>query len=570
MTPPSLYYRLSLRQKFLAVLLPIIVVLSALMLWVIVFVVQQLVGGLASTVAANRVQADSRQMSRVLVAESTVAKLLAAEPFILSLLNNPDRLSLNAEQAERLNRYRLAFAEQNLFIAHNANEGFYYFNREVQEGAVQPLYILDSSDPSDRWYFQADRLGPGCHLNVDYDRGVQVTKVWFNCGIFSEEGQLLGVVGSGVELNRFVDVELVPSMSAIQKLFIDDRGAIQLHQNRALINEDAFAREATELILFSSIYGEDAWRLIERFFNSAEDKTKPKTFDLDTNQGASILAVAYVPEINWYALVVVQRKNLLPSMFFLPIIVMLSFMVALFIGLLYLTFYRLFLLRLLRLDVSVAQYRPGHEPLGLPHVTAGGDEITRLEQHIVEVSQRFFDHTQNLETLVKQRTEALERLAATDDLTGCANRRSFLAQLEAELRRSRRHGQAVGLLVLDLNNFKQVNDEHGHAVGDAYLKGFVEQCLLVLRDSDVLGRLGGDEFAVLLLEASEASCQRASERLQTAVSQWTLSADGTDIKGSVSIGYALMTPDHPVTASSLMERADKAMYRHKERQREDR
>ena len=108
----------------------------------------------------------------------------------------------------------------------------------------------------------------------------------------------------------------------------------------------------------------------------------------------------------------------------------------------------------------------------------------------------------------------VQRQAVTDELTGLANRRKFLAQLDAEIARSRRSGSPLGLVLADLDDFKRVNDTYGHEVGDVALQSFAEIMGTVARDVDLPVRLGGEEFAVLLPDTDLAGATLLAERLR--------------------------------------------------------
>jgi diguanylate cyclase (GGDEF)-like protein/PAS domain S-box-containing protein len=164
----------------------------------------------------------------------------------------------------------------------------------------------------------------------------------------------------------------------------------------------------------------------------------------------------------------------------------------------------------------------------------------------------------------RKRLEAeLQALATTDSLTGLPNRRHFLAQLEQEMARLRRYGQpASTLLMLDLDHFKQVNDNHGHGAGDAVLCRFAEQVRAALRKTDRAGRLGGEEFAILLFGSDGEGAREFAERLRQEVA-----ADGVVFKGvrlgvTVSIGMTPLRGDD-VGADAALARADLALYRAK-------
>ncbi|MCL2589535.1 MAG: diguanylate cyclase [Betaproteobacteria bacterium] len=159
----------------------------------------------------------------------------------------------------------------------------------------------------------------------------------------------------------------------------------------------------------------------------------------------------------------------------------------------------------------------------------------------------------------RNRQEALLHLATTDSLTGVSNRRHFLHQLDAELARQRRHGGKASILMTDLDFFKRINDEYGHATGDAVLSHFVHIVRQTVRRSDIIGRLGGEEFAVLLPGDGTDGARELAERLRHAFENNSTKVDGTAIACTVSIGISdLLTDD--VSADEPLHRADKALY----------
>jgi len=149
--------------------------------------------------------------------------------------------------------------------------------------------------------------------------------------------------------------------------------------------------------------------------------------------------------------------------------------------------------------------------------------------------------------------KALEE-ATLDTLTGLPQRGQFMNLLRHELRQRKRRSLTVAFL--DLDGFKRVNDEHGHARGDEVLQALARSARVVLRQGDVLARLGGDEFAVLLLDASPEEADAAIGRLREHFEEMTATY-GT----SFSAGIATATPGEP--AEALLMRADDAMYRQK-------
>ncbi len=159
----------------------------------------------------------------------------------------------------------------------------------------------------------------------------------------------------------------------------------------------------------------------------------------------------------------------------------------------------------------------------------------------------------------EQETMSLREAAATDSLTGLTNHRAFFRRLEEELRRAARIGYPVSLLLLDLDNFKQYNDEHGHPAGDQVLRQVAEVLMTQRRVTDTCARYGGEEFAMIFPGTGpadvEAIAQNMAHRLRL----------GTGL--GFSAGIATF-PGHAMSPRDLVEAADAALYRAKEEGRD--
>lgn len=155
----------------------------------------------------------------------------------------------------------------------------------------------------------------------------------------------------------------------------------------------------------------------------------------------------------------------------------------------------------------------------------------------------------------------LKSLASIDALTGMANRRAFRGSLRAELRRADREHYPVALVALDLDHFKDVNDEQGHAAGDEALRAVAEAIRAELRPSDACGRIGGDEFMVALPRTNAVDAAGVVERLRRSVARLGLGPAGRKV--TLSMGVAEF-PTHSLGDEDLMRLADIALYRAKE------
>jgi diguanylate cyclase (GGDEF)-like protein/PAS domain S-box-containing protein len=187
---------------------------------------------------------------------------------------------------------------------------------------------------------------------------------------------------------------------------------------------------------------------------------------------------------------------------------------------------------------KVAEWGPQHQPL-----------------RMVGIHTNITDH--------KLLELELQRQAHIDYLTGVCNRGHFMEKAEKELNRATRYGTPLSILMLDIDFFKQVNDSHGHKIGDMVLKRLAEICRQTLREIDVIGRMGGEEFAILLPETGMEQSVDAAERLRDTIANARVPLEGgLPIHFTVSIGVtSLVGKDDNMDV--LLNRSDKALYKAK-------
>lgn len=156
----------------------------------------------------------------------------------------------------------------------------------------------------------------------------------------------------------------------------------------------------------------------------------------------------------------------------------------------------------------------------------------------------------------------LRKLATTDSLTSLFNRRYFMDLAKREFVRSKRYGVPLSLMSIDVDHFKNINDTHGHSVGDGVLQAIAQTGLESLRSVDIFGRIGGEEFAVLLPETKEAKAREVAERFRRSIAGIKHpKAHDAEIHCTISIGVAQLEEDKNV--ESLLKRSDKALYKAK-------
>ncbi len=202
---------------------------------------------------------------------------------------------------------------------------------------------------------------------------------------------------------------------------------------------------------------------------------------------------------------------------------------------------------------------------------ARSPEFSLLSGVFNDLAKRISESTRRLEGQVQERTRALEvanaeleRLAATDGLTGLANRRARQSQLRNELARAARDGTRLSLLMVDVDHFKAFNDTHGHPEGDAVLVGIAEVLGRRLRSTDLAARYGGEEFAALLPNTARADARRVAAKLVSAVRDQHFRGGQSQPSGRVTISVGVATwSGGDESAEAFVARADAALYQAK-------
>jgi diguanylate cyclase (GGDEF)-like protein len=178
------------------------------------------------------------------------------------------------------------------------------------------------------------------------------------------------------------------------------------------------------------------------------------------------------------------------------------------------------------------------------------DPVTEIYEHVVTLVHS-----------LRLTQDKLKIMAIRDPLTGVYNRNFFNEIITNEINRTKRYGEKFSIVVMDIDNFKQINDDYGHLIGDWILK----ECALILgksiRSSDLLVRFGGDEFLVVTLETGSEECRALSCRVDQHLAVWNKEHSSPDYGLSISIGCAMYEQGKDLM--EVIKEADSRMYKNK-------
>ena len=186
-------------------------------------------------------------------------------------------------------------------------------------------------------------------------------------------------------------------------------------------------------------------------------------------------------------------------------------------------------------------------------VIASFDDVTRLEQRATELTTTLQSVRKSAED-VRAQNRHLERLATRDPLTGCLNRRAFFEKFEQHWARAARSKHRLACMMVDIDHFKSINDNHGHAMGDRVLQEVGETLERAVRDSDIVARYGGEEFCIVMPHSTLAEAELTAEHIRRQIAQLQVET----IRITASFGVA--SGDDSGSPQEMLEQADKALY----------
>lgn len=476
----------------LSLLAVVLILASAAAVWISVqTLAERIITEWALRYVEKQVLYDKERVLQPLLREIVLARQLSSSPVLIEWLEDPDNILAEYHGLMELERYRESFTDSNYFLGVLRNGHYYYNNAENEFAGDQMRYRLNPSEPADSWFYDLIEQNRDLHINVNPDAHLGVTKLWVDVLLRNPSGEVLGVAGTGLNLSGFLNDIVDSGEEGITSLFMNHQGAIQLYRDQSMIDFASLTKNESEQSNLSQMMQAEDYKRLQLAMAQVKAEPQSVVSRFVTIDGTRYLAgVAYLPEIDWYEVTLMDLNRLLPLSRFNSILMIFGISLLITVLVFRLVLGRVVLEPLLALDRAIRRFRKGEysgEPL---NVRASG-EVARLVEEFEKMSREVYEARTNLEQKVQERTEALNQLSQTDPLTGLLNRRGMDQRLQEELKRSAREGRPLGIIWIDLDLFKEINDRYGHAVGDEALVVVATVLRSVLREYDAASRWGG-------------------------------------------------------------------------------
>ncbi len=507
--------------------------------------------------ADRQVMFDKYRTLSPLIREIALARQMAAEPAIINMALHEEDPGMRKLGIEAMEKYRFNFRDHSYFSAF-LQSGNYYFNDAANQYAGKQLrYVLSPNAAKDKWFYATLAEGKEYQINVDPDVHLNVTKVWINV-LIRNGGEKLGIIGTGIDLTDMLKKTVNITQPGVVNLFIDKSMAIQLNSDPKLIDYMTIAKDIGQRIKVDTLLKNpsDIDNLRQVMLKLESSPAGTDLLRVDFMGQKYFLGIAFLPEVGWYDLTLMadHSLNLFGDLFMQPVMFGIAFLLALLIVGWALRSWILIPIAALR--ASTDKIANGDFNVDPP--MPGSGEIAHLSRSYARMAKFVIDNNRELEGKVRERTEELHRLTEIDPMTGLLNRRGMMERFTTEIARQSRANGSIGVLSLDIDYFKNVNDTYGHAAGDLALCAVANVLQSTKRAYDYAARWGGEEFLMLMPNCSQSDLLIIADRIRESVAALKIQSGVEFITLTISIGAHHSST--PQTLDTMLQKVDNALY----------
>ncbi|MET4701139.1 sigma-B regulation protein RsbU (phosphoserine phosphatase) [Constrictibacter sp. MBR-5] len=398
---------LGIRARAALVLLATFLAVALPSLWLLMAVIDRLTEHYGMRYARDNAALQKERLLSPTLRDLVLARKLADSPVIRSWARNESDPAVHALAIAELESYKRFFQDTAYFVAIGSSRHYYFSDAQSDPAAVsQPREALDLSVARNAWFPTAMASDAPYMLNVDNNGLLGATKVWINVPI-RDGGETLGIAGTGVDLGAFVTAFLADLGPGISGIIIDRGGAIQVHENRDLIDLNTRSKaEADRSTIYRRMESDDDRATLRAGLDRLQaGASTVESFPLSIDGRTHLVAATFMPELGWFNLTLVDPSEAYGAGEFLPVIAVLAAALLAIVAIVTLMLNRTVLNPLLELTRSAKRMAEGRYDVSV--ASDRGDEIGELTRAFRRMAATVRDHTALLERRVRERTEEL-------------------------------------------------------------------------------------------------------------------------------------------------------------------
>lgn len=345
--------------------------------------------------------------------EIAMSRKLAEDPLIRKWMINLNDMELTQPAQEQLDSYRDFISSGTHFIAVKSSLNYYL------EDIEQPAKTLKKGLTADRWFFEALEKNEDYSLNVDYQESLGEIRLWINVTVRDEHGEPIGLAGSGIYINDFLNEIIIHEESNLHTILINDKGHIQGHADKSIMDHNGMSKtDDTKITIFDLLENEKQDELLKQTIQEIKNTSQIKIFDLQYQGMDCVAAMGFIPQLNWYNLVLAQKDSIMSWRDFLPLIVLFVISALVIILSIIFIFTNLITNPIKKLTDAAEIVSKGNYDVQIP--IKKRDEIGRLSSSFNTMTKEIKKYTENLELLVAERTNELQQ--ANEELSSAQKR----------------------------------------------------------------------------------------------------------------------------------------------------
>jgi serine phosphatase RsbU (regulator of sigma subunit) len=395
-----------LRRKVGILLLAISVAVLLLSAVVGKRIMHDLTTDLSRRLAVAEAQLTREKIQALVGRELAMAQRFAGLSALVDWLLKEQETSARTRFLAEAAGFRQAFAGQSYFVIHHRTLAYYY--ADPKSPSARYRYTLDPAKGDDSWYFSTMDQAIPYTLNVNPDATLKVTNLWINVQVRNAAGMPLGLVGTGMQLDRFLKTMLAPRSAGAMSFIVDAQGRIVAHPDTDRIEYGAMGKHDTSRTVFAELEERDREALASSLAETRRRGSEVNSLQVDTQQGTRMMALAHLPELGWTVVSSVNpaAEGILSSDIINLVLVGGAMILVLVILTMTLGFDRMVLYPLLNLTDSARRIAMGRYETRLQ--SNRNDEIGALSRAFDSMAAQVQAHTAKLEQRVAERTAQLE------------------------------------------------------------------------------------------------------------------------------------------------------------------